>query len=597
MAAGPILVYAPLNLNNNAISNVANPVNNQDVVTKSWFLANQPGVIWDNVSGKPLVFPPDTHVHAISDITSLESALLGKEASLGNPTVDGYVLSSTIAGVRSWVASASGSGVPNGGTDGQVLTKLSSTDGDVDWETPTGGSGLPNGGTIGQVLTKLSATDGDAGWHNSDGSIGDVVIGHKSISTSDYLASSSVIPNDDTIPQQTEGTELLTLTYTPRSSTSILKIEAEVSLYQASSASAVVALFRDSTLDTIGATLWVFNSGANIHNSHIIAHVPSTALTETVFKLRVGPCAAGTVKINGGSALRLLGGATVSSLYVTELEEIGGVSGNIKSTSTVTTGSLASATIEATTIAISSVSEILKITSSCASWIRIYGSSAQLTADSSRLITEDVVPNSGCYFDGIFDSSHLTINCNPVPIFVNEDTVLTNIAYISIQNLELTSQAVTINLEYLHQETKTIVEFGVPTGGTTGQSLVKLSNTNGDTGWINPVEDTYSLSETLTNKIWLGSPVYRKVINFGTLPISTTKNVAHGITGDFMLTAPPLGVAYNPTTYVRLSLPNANPTSSNNIQVYVDNTNVVVVTGLDRSAYTSSYVILEYTKS
>lgn len=38
-------------------------------------------------------------------------------------------------------AGADGQGVPTGGTDGQVLTKLSSTNYDTAWETPSGGSG------------------------------------------------------------------------------------------------------------------------------------------------------------------------------------------------------------------------------------------------------------------------------------------------------------------------------------------------------------------------------------------------------------------------------------------------------------------------
>lgn len=43
---------------------------------------------------------------------------------------------------RDPVGFAAGStGLPAGGTDGQVLTKLSSTDFDVDWETPAGGGG------------------------------------------------------------------------------------------------------------------------------------------------------------------------------------------------------------------------------------------------------------------------------------------------------------------------------------------------------------------------------------------------------------------------------------------------------------------------
>jgi len=55
-----------------------------------------------------------------------------------------------------------GSGLPDGGTDGQVLTKASSTDGDADWEDPA--TSVPDGGAKDQVLAKKSATDGDTQW-------------------------------------------------------------------------------------------------------------------------------------------------------------------------------------------------------------------------------------------------------------------------------------------------------------------------------------------------------------------------------------------------------------------------------------------------
>ncbi len=42
--------------------------------------------------------------------------------------------------------------------------------------------------------------------------------------------------------------------------------------------------------------------------------------------------------------------------------------------------------------------------------------------------------------------------------------------------------------------------------------------------------DYYQDDETLTNKIWKGRPVYRKIIDFGYLPNATTKSVSHGIT-------------------------------------------------------------------
>ena len=68
---------------------------------------------------------PTAHTHVEADITDLDkytqaqvdAALALKEDGLGNPTVDGYILSSTIAGVRSWVADQTGSGISNPADD------------------------------------------------------------------------------------------------------------------------------------------------------------------------------------------------------------------------------------------------------------------------------------------------------------------------------------------------------------------------------------------------------------------------------------------------------------------------------------------------
>lgn len=55
--------------------------------------------------------------------------------------------------------------VPDGGTAGQLLSKIDGADGNAEWvDAPTS---LPVGGTTGQVLTKLSGTDGDADWEDA----------------------------------------------------------------------------------------------------------------------------------------------------------------------------------------------------------------------------------------------------------------------------------------------------------------------------------------------------------------------------------------------------------------------------------------------
>lgn len=90
--------------------------------------------------------------------------------------------------------------------------------------------------------------------------------------------------------------------------------------------------------------------------------------------------------------------------------------------------------------------------------------------------------------------------------------------------------------------------------------------------------------------------VWRKVINTGTLPNATTSSTAHGITitGSNTIFTRIYGVATDPGTGA-IPLPYVDVTTlGDGIQVDVDATNVVLTTGKNWSAYTSSYVVLEY---
>ena len=89
--------------------------------------------------------------------------------------------------------------------------------------------------------------------------------------------------------------------------------------------------------------------------------------------------------------------------------------------------------------------------------------------------------------------------------------------------------------------------------------------------------------------------VFRIVINFGALPNTATKAVAHGI---------PITTAYSFTRiYATASdmvnrlfipIPYASPVLANNIEINVDAVNVNITTGSNRTAFTTTYVILEY---
>ena len=114
----------------------------------------------------------------------------------------------------------------------------------------------------------------------------------------------------------------------------------------------------------------------------------------------------------------------------------------------------------------------------------------------------------------------------------------------------------------------------------------------------------YSLKEQATFQQYyvVGDPqatrnVYRRVINFGALPDTDSKPIAHGVTfsTDSRLTRL-YGAATDPDAISFLPLPFASPTAADNIQLEVDGTNVIITTGSDRTAYTNVSVVLEYTK-
>lgn len=92
--------------------------------------------------------------------------------------------------------------------------------------------------------------------------------------------------------------------------------------------------------------------------------------------------------------------------------------------------------------------------------------------------------------------------------------------------------------------------------------------------------------------------VYRTVVNFGPLPNTGTASAPHHITVTPKTTFTRIyGVANNTTGNLYLPLPYAAQPPSQNIDLYVDATNVNIVTGADETAFTITYVVLEYLQS
>jgi hypothetical protein len=129
----------------------------------------------------------------------------------------------------------------------------------------------------------------------------------------------TVLPNDDTIPQNTEGDQYMTLAVTPKSATNILVIEAVIHLANSAVVNMAAALFQDSTAGAL-ASAKAFIDTVNGNVALSFRHrMTSGTTSETTFKVRAGGSSAGTTTFNGGGGARLHGGVMASSITITEV--------------------------------------------------------------------------------------------------------------------------------------------------------------------------------------------------------------------------------------------------------------------------------------
>lgn len=134
-----------------------------------------------------------------------------------------------------------------------------------------------------------------------------------------HSTTTTTLPLDDTIPQNTEGAEICTVTITPKATTHKLRIEF-MFMGQVASTDAAWAIFQDSTANALAAGYLnrssVSNSfAATTMGGHIMAAGTTSA---TTFKLRCGPGSGGTLGVNGGTNGRDFGGVSQCWIRVTE---------------------------------------------------------------------------------------------------------------------------------------------------------------------------------------------------------------------------------------------------------------------------------------
>jgi hypothetical protein len=129
----------------------------------------------------------------------------------------------------------------------------------------------------------------------------------------------TLIPTDDTIPQITEGTEVLTASITPKYATSKIRI------YFTGEGSTGVAgdwincaLFRDAVTSAICTTTSYNTTIGGGVPIHLKFEESASSVTARTYRIRVG-AGAQTCRLNGSASSRFFGGTSRATLVVEEV--------------------------------------------------------------------------------------------------------------------------------------------------------------------------------------------------------------------------------------------------------------------------------------
>jgi hypothetical protein len=129
----------------------------------------------------------------------------------------------------------------------------------------------------------------------------------------------TAMPDDDTIPQNTEGDEMMTRAITPKNTANRLLIVAVVNVAHTSSTTLTAALFQDSTAAAIAANQTRADTVDEPHQIVVTHEMAAGTTSSTTFKVRIGGNTGSTTTFNGQAGGRRMGGIGFSSIVITEI--------------------------------------------------------------------------------------------------------------------------------------------------------------------------------------------------------------------------------------------------------------------------------------
>lgn len=139
-----------------------------------------------------------------------------------------------------------------------------------------------------------------------------------STSTSARISTTgTTIPDDDTIPQFSEGTLILSLSITPKSASSTLVIFFSTSGTPTSGTTpAIAALFQNSAANALAAQYIGLRTSSSSNSGVLLYTTSSGSTAARTYQIRIG---GGNFQVNSGSSSRKFGGVASTFLIIAEI--------------------------------------------------------------------------------------------------------------------------------------------------------------------------------------------------------------------------------------------------------------------------------------
>jgi len=175
-------------------------------------------------------------------------------------------------------------------------------------------------GTNGQVLSMAPSTL--PAWTDRGQVLQEVIA-----STASTSRNTTTIPYDDTIPQNTEGTELFSQAFTPKDTvSSYIEVEAEINGVAITVDTIIAALFKDSGADAVSAAAVYSDTNNKQKQVRLFYRFTQSGGTLFTMKLRLGTSGGVALCVNGvddggGGVTRRFGGVQLSWMRIRELNK------------------------------------------------------------------------------------------------------------------------------------------------------------------------------------------------------------------------------------------------------------------------------------